>query len=71
MDVLTNCVLDLLQDEVQEVAIFRLEEADVVRLVDEGIAGHLNLELILHVSLKPIKEVAEDLLRLLSHLHFI
>ena len=71
VDVLTNCVLDLLQDELQEVAIFRLEEADVVRLVDEGIAGHLDLELILHVSLKPIKEVAEDLLRLLSHLHFI
>ena len=57
VDVLADCVLDLLQDEVQEVAIFRLEEADVVRGVDDGITGHLDLELILHVSLKPIKEV--------------
>ena len=71
MDVLTDCVLDLLQDEVHEVRIFRLEKADVVGGVDEGIAGHLDMELVLHVSLKPTKEVADDLLLLAFHLDVV
>ena len=71
IDVMTDCALNLLQDEVQEVGIIRFEEADVVGGVDEGIAGHLDMELILHVSLKIIKEVSDDLLRLAFHLDVI
>ena len=71
IDVMTDCVLNLLQDEVQEVGIFRFEEADVVGRVNEGIAGHLDMKLILHVSLKIVKEVSDDLLGLAFHLDVI
>jgi len=71
MDVLTNGVLDFTHHEVRKVTVLSLQEANVVRCIDQTIASHLDGELIVHVSLDPMKEVADDLLVLVLHLHVI
>lgn len=71
MNVLTNGVLDLAEHEVREIAILRLQEANVVGRVDQAVTGDLELELVFDVTLNAVEEAAHDLLMLVLHLHVV
>ena len=71
VNLVSNGVLDFLENKVTEFAIFRLDHADVVRSINEAVASHFMSELIWHISLKPVIEVSDDFLRLALHLHVV
>ena len=72
MDVACSLVLkDCLQDEVIELCVFRLNQTNVVRWVDEAVPGNFDHELILLISGDRSEPVSNDILMLALHLNVV
>ena len=72
MDVACSLVLkDCLEDEVIELCVFRLNQTNVVRWVDEAVPGNFDHELILLISGDRSEPVSNNILMLSLHLNVV
>jgi len=71
VDLVAYCALNLLHHVIHELAVVCLEHANIVWRVNAAIPRHFLLELVRHISLKPIKEDTHILIKLALNLHIV